>query len=124
MKSLCVKLEVMFAVIGLSIFGYAEVWGADWTAIWDEGFGPKCMKLSERSDGFFKTPADVMETYQKTKVPYKVADDKVENGKVVQVTIIDLRDNQALTFYYGLERCGKGLTAIKDKQKRELKKYR
>lgn len=116
-KILMLAMAVLLAVS-------TSAMGTDWTAIWDEGFGPKCMKLSDRSNGSFKTPADVMETYQKTKVPYKVVDDKVENGKVVQVTIIDLSDYQALTFYYGLERCEKALTAIKDKQKGELKKYR
>ena len=33
MKSLSVKLGVMLAVFGLTIFGYAEVWGADWKSI-------------------------------------------------------------------------------------------
>jgi len=30
MKSLSVRLGVIFAIIGLAIFTYAEVWGADW----------------------------------------------------------------------------------------------
>ena len=30
MKSLSVKLGVVLVFIGLTIFGYAEVWGADW----------------------------------------------------------------------------------------------
>lgn len=33
MKSLSIKLGVMLAVFGLTIFGYAEVWGADWKSI-------------------------------------------------------------------------------------------
>jgi len=32
-KSLSAKLGVMFFIIGLTIFTYAEVWGADWKLI-------------------------------------------------------------------------------------------
>jgi len=30
MKSLSVKLGVILAVVGLALFGYADVWGEDW----------------------------------------------------------------------------------------------
>jgi len=30
MKSLSVRLRIILVAIGLSIFGYAEVWGVDW----------------------------------------------------------------------------------------------
>jgi hypothetical protein len=30
MNSLTIKLGIIFFIIGLSIFGYAEVWGQDW----------------------------------------------------------------------------------------------
>lgn len=112
---------LVFLVTIVIVAGLANVVGAeDWHAIkvW-EG---RCAKLS--AEGTWKTPADVIKTYQTLQKPYRVIDDKLENGKVVQVTVVDLSDYSAMTFYYGLERCKETLKAKNLKKEKELEKYK
>ncbi len=115
-----VLLIAIFTIIGLPNMVRPEDWyafsGAD-----------NCRKLSELEGGFIKTPADFIKTYQRGQKPYKVVDDKVMNGRVVQVTVIDLTDYVSFTFYYGLDRCEKALKTKKakqEKQDKELEKYK
>lgn len=67
----------------------------------------KCVELYEKTK--WKTPADCIKDFQEAQMPYKVIDDKVENGKVVQVTVININENSFFTFYYGVDRCEEAL---------------
>lgn len=117
------KRIVVLVIAIVLLVGLVKVAGAEnWYAI--TFLKERCAKLSEGSSGDWKTPADLIKGYQKLEIPYKVIDDEVENGKVVQVTIIDLSNYSGLTFYYGLERCNKALKARKTKQEKELEKYK
>jgi hypothetical protein len=116
MKKIVVLLIVMVTVVGLANMVRAE----DWYVI--EVWEGRCAKLSE--GGTWKTPADCIKAYQTLQTPYKVIDDKVDNGKVVQVTVIDLGDYTSMTFYYGVDRCKEALKAKKTKQEKELEKYK
>jgi hypothetical protein len=72
----------------------------------------------------WKTPADCIKDFQEAKMPYKVIDDKVKNGKVVQLRVVNLDENTFFTFYYGVDRCEEALKAKKTKQEKELEKYK
>ena len=68
--------------------------------------------------------AATIRAYQTIHTPYQVIDDKIENGRPVQVTIKDLSDSTYMTFYYGIERCQEALKGKNVKNEKELEKYK
>jgi len=77
-------------------------------------------KVSEFYEGAFKTPADIMKRCKSMGIPYSVRDEKEVNGKVVQLTFIDLKAPEfSIIFYYGLGRCKASFDAAEKQRERE-----
>jgi hypothetical protein len=61
MKSLLVKVGVILVVIGFAIFGYAEVWGADWKYYGESNDG----KLFYNAESVTRPSEDIVRVWKK-----------------------------------------------------------